>query len=276
MWPSNQDGLVVVDARPGAGLPGPPAGRAPRFWGVGPVTPSPPGRHGGAHHWATWRLRDGDDPGAPARARLPGRQADRPCQGSTVDPRPVGGGRAAGSIGAQSALGSEGGGAGVRTGHARVPGGPGSRPPAGRRAAWPGEPSPPGRVRFPDLRSVTRSTTLPVAVSATLTVTEDGGRGWPRPPWWVPARAPHQPARGVGGVQPGHRALPATGAAARAGGGPAAPGDAGRRGPMAGGPVRRCHPGPVRTRRHRSYAAVALSPEEQVPGKPSRGWPSGE
>ena len=157
------DGLVVVGAgRERAFLDPLPVGLV---WGVGPVTRA--------------RLADtgirtiGDlaDTAGTSLEYLLGRAAGVKLTelSANRDPRPVDAGRAAASVGAQAALGPrEADPELVRTTLAyladRVTGRLRAAGLAGRTVT--------ARVRFPDLHSVTRSNTVPVAVSATLTVTE--------------------------------------------------------------------------------------------------------
>ena len=157
------DGLVVV-----------PSGSEQAFldplpvdliWGVGPVTR---GRLAGAGIRTIGELAVTDGPalgyllGPAAGGKLSNLSSNR-------DPRRVETGGTAGSVGAQAAFGSKDAGPGlVRSTLAyladRVAGRLRAGGWAGRTVTvW---------IRFAGLRSVSRSTTLPVAVSATLTVTE--------------------------------------------------------------------------------------------------------
>ena len=157
------DGLVVVDAgRERAFLDPLPV---ELIWGVGPVTQA---RLAGTGIRTIGELAATGAStlehllGSAAGVKLTALSANR-------DPRRVDAGRAAGSVGAQAAVGSrEAGPEFVRTtlGYLadRVAGRLRAAGLAGRTVTV--------RVRFPGLRSVTRSSTLPVAVSATLTVTE--------------------------------------------------------------------------------------------------------
>jgi DNA polymerase-4 len=157
------DGLVVVDAgRERAFLDPLPVGL---IWGVGPVTQA---RLAGTGIRTIGELAATESTiledllGSAAGAKLNALSANR-------DPRLVDGGRAAASVGAQSALGSRDASPElVRTtlGYLadRVAGRLRAAGLAGRTVT--------ARVRFAGLRSVTRSSTLPAAVSATLTVTE--------------------------------------------------------------------------------------------------------
>jgi DNA polymerase-4 len=157
------DGLVVVDAGQERAFLDPLP--VELLWGVGPVTRA---------HLAEAGIRtigdlattDGSGLehllGRAVGAKLTALSANR-------DPRPVDAGRSAASVGAQAALGLQDG--EPELGRStlayladRVAGRLRAAGLAGRTVT--------ARVRFPGLRAVTRSTTLPVAVSATLTVTE--------------------------------------------------------------------------------------------------------
>jgi DNA polymerase-4 len=157
------DGLVVVDAgRERAFLDPLPV---ELIWGVGPVTR--------ARLAATGIQTIGDLAatggstlehllGSAVGAKLTAMSANR-------DPRPVDACRAAASVGAQAALGSRDAAPEfVRTTLAYLA----DRVAARLRAAGLAGRTVTARVRFPGLRSVTRSSTLPIAISATLTVTE--------------------------------------------------------------------------------------------------------
>ncbi len=157
------DGLVVVDA-----------GRERTFldplpveliWGVGPVTQA---------RLAASGIRTIGDLAATARAPLeyllgPAAGAKLTALCANRDPRPVDAGRSAASVGAQTALGLRD----AEPDLVRTTLGYLADRVAGRlRAAGLAGRTVTARVRFAGLRSVTRSSTLPVAVSATLTVTE--------------------------------------------------------------------------------------------------------
>jgi DNA polymerase-4 len=157
------DGLVVVDAgRERAFLDPLPVGLV---WGGGPVTRA---------RLAATGIRTIGDLAATAGTSLEyllGRAAGAKLTelSANRDPRSVDGGRAAASVGAQAALGPRDADPElVRTTLAYL-----ADRVAGRlRAAGLVGRTVTARVRFPGLHSVTRSSTVPVAVSATLTVTE--------------------------------------------------------------------------------------------------------
>jgi DNA polymerase IV len=157
------DGLVVVDAgRERAFLEPLPV---ELIWGVGPVTRA---------RLAATGIRTIGDLAATDGTHLehllgPAAGAKLTALSANRDARSVEGGRAAGSVGAQAALGATD----AEPELVRTTLGYLADRVAGRlRAAGLAGRTVTTRVRFPGLRSVTRSSTLPVAVSATLTVTE--------------------------------------------------------------------------------------------------------
>jgi DNA polymerase-4 len=157
------DGLVVVDPGREQDFLAPlPVGL---LWGVGPATEARLAASG------IRTVGELDAYGQPLLERLLGRALGAKLSSLAVnrDPRAVEGGRHAVSVGAQSALGRRRAtDVLVRTtmGYLvdRVAGRLRGAQRAGRTVTV--------RVRFPGLRSVTRSATLPVALSATLTLTE--------------------------------------------------------------------------------------------------------
>lgn len=135
------------------------------MWGVGPVTQAR------LHSMGISTIGDLADTPSPVLRHLLGRTAGGKLGSlaANADPRRIDTARRASSVGAQSALGRRPADAGLLQSSLgfladRVAGRLRKAERAGRTVTV--------RVRFPGMRSVTRSATLPVAISATRTLTE--------------------------------------------------------------------------------------------------------
>jgi DNA polymerase-4 len=135
------------------------------IWGVGPVTRTRLAQVG----IRTVRELAGTSPGVLQGLLGPAAGVALSARAANIDPRRIQTSRRAGSMGAQSALGSRG----ASTDLLRATLGYLADRVAGRlRAARRAGRTVTVRVRFPGLRSVTRAATLPAPVSTTLTLTE--------------------------------------------------------------------------------------------------------
>jgi DNA polymerase-4 len=157
------DGVVVVDPQCERDFLDPLP--VDLIWGVGPVTRRE------LHDAGIRTIGQLARTGSPVLTQLLGQAAGTKLAAlsANVDPRPIQTSRRASSVGAQSALGRRP----ATPALARETFGYLADRVAGRlRAAGRAGRTVTVRVRFADLRSVTRSVTLPVAVSSTLTLTE--------------------------------------------------------------------------------------------------------